>query len=171
MLLTTPSADWLRTFVAAIARGVEGWIELRTVAGASTLQRWLAVQVGPDEIVKAARDLAARNCGDVCIGMTVRGRHRGSADACIRAGVLWGDYDSGLELLETYPIPPTWLIASRTPGRFHSYWRLDKPVDLTDPAQRHLFGSRIKRLQIDTGSDQVADLPRVMRIPSLWRAK
>jgi hypothetical protein len=151
--------EWL---MRSISRGGPGYIELRHFP----LDQAVRQEFTPTAQWRTVYDRALEltETGDVCVGVAVRGRRRGRNEDAIRVNLLWADLDDGRHLLDAYPISPTLLVES-SPGRFHAYWLLDEPVDLTDQDARHSFLSTLKNVQAAVGSDHVSDLARVLRMP------
>lgn len=151
-------------FFEMIAAGSDdGFIELRHRDAATRKVRAHFIRASrPDLALQQA--LRLTETGDVWCGMTVRGRQEGKAESCVRANLLWADLDGGRDLLDAAPVPPSLLVESGGPNRYQAFWAVDG-VDLTDPEAREKFTDTLHRLQTAVGSDPVADLPRVMRVP------
>jgi len=103
--------------------------------------------------------------GDVFVGMAIRGRKRGTAADVIRAAFLWADFDNGEAGLSRVPSAPSLLQDSGTPGHSHGFWALSEPAELRNPKERREFQTTLKSIQRASGSDNVADLARIMRPP------
>jgi hypothetical protein len=158
------SPEWL---VALVARGGGGFVEVRYGRGGFPKQQFLPAQkVADDPEAFVSWTLRLTERYDVAIGMTVRGMRNGRTNGVVRANVLWADIDGGeiAPLLEL-PSPPALIVESGTPGHLHAYWPLKEPTDLTDDRQRTRFVDNLRRVQRAVGSDAVADVARIMRMP------
>lgn len=159
----TDAPAWL---VALVARGGGGFVEVRYGRNGFPKQQFLSaekVAEDPDAFVSWTLRLTERY--DVAIGMTVRGMRNGAADGVVRANVVWADIDGDRRRLDSYPHTPDLVVESGTPGHVHAYWALPEPMDLTDDDEREQFVSGLRGVQKAVGSDNVADIARVMRMP------
>jgi hypothetical protein len=86
----------------------------------------------------------------------------------IRARAIFADADSpeAIERCRAHvratAMIPTMVVRS-SPGRAHFYWRRDIPLDMFTPLQ--------SALRDKLGTDNVTDLPRVMRLPGSLHLK
>lgn len=156
---------WL---MGLLARGEGGgFIELRRI------KPYKRVFVPVDKHA-AAQQIAERltERGDVFVGMTVRGTDdNGTAANVCRANCLWADLDGDRNRLDAFPHRPHLIVESGTPGHWHAYWALPEPVDLANARERDDFVAALRGVQRGVGSDNVADLPRVMRVPGTLNYK
>lgn len=154
---------WL---VALVARGGDGFVEIRYGRGGFPKQQFLPAEQcveDPEAVVSWTLELTERY--DVAIGMAVRGRKRGRIEDCVRVNLLWADIDKGdVSLLERIPTQPS-LICESSPSHLHAYWEIKEPCDLTDEVERGRFKEALRRVQAAVRSDSVSDLARIMRMP------
>jgi hypothetical protein len=157
------SPEWL---VALVARGGGGFVEVRYGRKGFPRQEFLSAErVADDPEAFVSWTLRLTERYDVAIGMTVRGMRNGKADGVVRGNVLWADIDGDRSKLDSFPLRPHLIVESGTPGHLHAYWALPESLDLTDPDERRSFASGLDGVQRHTGSDNVRDLARIMRMP------
>jgi len=141
-------------------------IELRIIRrGGGALQEFIP-QVDLTRAVRRAVEL--RNAGDVYYGVGLRAREAGGKDAVATLPAVWADIDSPEAIVELmmFPLPPTLVINTGTPGHVHAYWFTKAPLR---PADAEKLNRRIARA---LGSDpQAVDAARVLRLPGTLNHK
>lgn len=127
-------------FMAVLARGEEGFLELRHRRHASgrVVQRFFhAVQ--PNAAASVANVLS--RTGDVFVGCVLRTKREGCKDAVPHGRVLWVDCDdpSAIEALGRFEPRPAIVVRS-SPRGLHAYWPLQTslPSGELEQANRRL---------------------------------
>lgn len=151
-----------------------GFVELRLLGQGYPRQRWYerTTEVPEFDWPHVVKRL---DRWDVFVGLALR-RERGSGGRanCAATWVLVVDYDAKGEIaavrfeerLRTFPLPPTMLVRSGSPGACHAYWRLKEPVVFDDGEAAIHYQRAVAGLALHFDSDPaVSDVPRIMRLP------
>lgn len=102
----------------------------------------------------------------VFFGVSTRARKgKGAREDFRAAGCLWVDLDHDGKI--EFPLPPSIVVESGTPGHRHLYWLLDRPVEDPDALQEALgeLGEAVG------GDSQSRDVVRLLRVPGTWNPK
>ena len=155
---------------------------LRVLCATSCQDRWLDVRWRPPggamrrRFLPAARTrqterlITARAArGDVYVGVALRNSCTHGGRAAIAAShIAWLESDSPAcaKLLGAFPLPPTMLVASGTPGHLQAYWTLDRccPVGDLERLNRRLAAAL-------AGDPGCADAARILRPPATLNHK
>lgn len=173
--------DELCTFYSLLYPLTRGWVEVRAFPRFGRAgERSFVRASDPVEIAQTVLRLAPRLAvySGVCTRTdeAVRER-RGTRESLQDLTAFWADIDAkffeGLEtareVLKRFPLEPS--IVVFTGHGFHGYWLLKQPVSLPG-ADTARLEQALKTLQVDVlGTDNVSDLPRVMRAPDTWNRK
>jgi hypothetical protein len=103
-----------------------------------------------------------RETHDIYIGVLPRSRAEGTRDACLPGRAVWVDLDHSDAMLDLlgFPLEPSCIVASGSPGHLHAYWELRDPADPTD------IESINRQLARRLGGDlNCCDAARIMRLP------
>jgi hypothetical protein len=130
--------------------------------------------VEPDEVVAAVKyavQVGART--DTYVGMGLRNRRCGSADAVDEVWLLWVDCDTdeALDALAAFVPAPSFRVRSgglteSGRPRLHAYWSLRHPL----PAVQ--IKPSLQRLSASLGADPACvDAARIMRVPGTFNFK
>lgn len=150
-----------------------GWCELRGLSDGRQPRRLsveIEVLMGPGiDHLHAEVERWVRDRYDVYVGVLPRSRKhmvagKAGVDAILAAGVFWIDLDRKidgvrLELLDKCPL------VIDTGNGWHGYQPMPYPIDVT-PATRRMVPQlvRVWQNEILAGTDNVSDLPRIMRL-------
>jgi hypothetical protein len=114
---------------------------------------------------------------DIYVGVLPRDVQDGKARSITRARWFWGDFDSkvrgeqaALDALCEATLMPNMIVY--TGGGFHAYWKLDEEANFSGkdgikhtPARKFVKACRLLANSIMPGTDDVSDLPRILRLP------
>lgn len=122
------------------------------------------------QLLAAARTIeTSAQCSEVYVGVLPRRRCGGSqADLLPEHRLLWVDCDraDAAETISSFPVSPTLMVRSGTPGFLHAYWLLRDPVPIAE------IECLNRRLALAVSGDvRTIDAPRVMRPPGVWNHK
>jgi hypothetical protein len=152
---------------ALFERGSGTYIELRCINRTSGKVNQHYFE--PDEL--ATIEEVAQACSDavdVYFGVAMRTRRSGGKDAVGGVQALWADIDTPEATLELtmFELPPSIVVASGSPGGYHAYWLLDKPLGVSEAEEL------LRLLAHRLGSDlAVTDASRVLRVPDTLNHK
>jgi CHC2-type zinc finger protein len=145
----------------------ERWLDVRwRRAGAPMRRRFIAT----DRPWQAERLIASRAAGsDVYVGVALRDScTHGGRGAVAASHLAWieSDNPASAELLQAFPLPPTMLVGSGTPGHLQAYWTLDRRCSLHDLERLN------RRLAAGlAGEPGCADAARILRPPETLNHK
>lgn len=127
-----------------------------------TISHWLPIT---DQGLDAAQKTAEAWCPkwDVYVGVYPRTGHKGDMLNVPQAAWLYVEFDDAtIPLFKDIPAPN--LVVASGRGT-HAYYRLTKPVDISNGQRQH-FGKLITRLVHHVGGDtNVHDIARILRVP------
>ena len=158
-----------QTVLASLYRDSPGqgeFIELRTVRRDGSVRQEFIPHA---ELTRAAaRAIELRDSGDVYFGVGLRARQSGGKDAVLELPAVWVDLDSSETLVELalFPLPPTLVVATGSPGRTHAYWFTREPID---PAVAEALNRELA--QVLGGDPQAVDAARILRLPGTLNHK
>ena len=158
-----------QTVLASLYRDSPGqgeFIELRTVRRDGSVRQEFIPHA---ELTRAAaRAIELRDSGDVFFGVGLRARQFGGKDAVLELPAVWIDLDSSEALVELalFPLAPTLVIATGSPGHTHAYWFTREPID---PAVAEALNRELA--QVLGGDPQAVDAARVLRLPGTLNHK
>lgn len=156
------NSDTIRFLTALYARSDGGFVELRPIrprGGGALKQQFFAVT----ELSQVAdRCQRLREAADVYVGVATRTRQEGTKAAIDKVPAVWVDFDrddAALDIVE-FPLSPSVVIESGTPGHLHAYWFLEEPIkpEAAEALNRALVAA------LD-GDRQAVDAGRIMRPP------
>ena len=166
--LATPSIhnpDGLALLEVLFPPGSTGLIETRCLRDGHFQRRFFVSADAHCEVYGVSSTTAQ---WDVFVGAAPRSRKEGEKDAVIEVWAAWIDIDSpnGAERLSAFPLKPSLVVASGTPGHVHAYWGLREAAD---PATIE----RINRALAERiGGDPTAcDASHTMRLPGTLNCK
>jgi len=153
------------------------FVELRALpaVGAAGIRRtWVPVE-DPRKAVEEA--MKSRWTHNVFFGVCPRSRiGRGLKEDVRQLPALWADLDEqgfewglaeAMDAIESFPFPPSAIVMSG--HGYHVYYFLATPLDLGgDPT---FAESLLQALQEELGSDRVADVTRLLRVPGTLNLK
>ncbi len=141
-------------------------IEIRYPAVRGRMRQVFTPAVHQAQAAKIITSLAARS--DVYIGVLLRDRRAGGADAVSESHLLWAEIDQpdALDRLTAFSWPPTLIISSGSAGHAHAYWLLRKPI------AAELVAAYNQRLALALGGDEASvDAARILRPPNTLNHK
>lgn len=144
----------------------ELFIEFRAIRAGQVVHRsWLPIGATAEAYAEAP---ALAPGADLFFGAAPRTYKAGTKDAVGPVPALWADLDrpDAAAVIATFPIEPSVVVASGTPGHLHAYWFLAESIDPT--AAEGL----LKRLASALGGDEAAtDASRMLRLPDRVNSK
>ena len=150
------------TFFAVLFEGKTGFIEIRSIRRGYVKRQFFEL---PHEIQDAATSAVAMG-GDVIFGVLPRIRKSGKNEDVIEVYNFWVDADSDACPWKDFPLPPTAVAESGSPGHYHAYWALTEPLS-TKEAPVYL-----KALTLALNADaQATDIARCLRVPGTINTK
>jgi len=164
-----PAAQALRRYLQVLCAtsSPHRWLDVRwRPSGRSMRRRFL-----PADRTRAAERLIASRAadGDVYVGVALR-------DSCTHGGraavpsshLAWLESDDPAcaGLLSGFPVPPTMLIASGSPGHLQAYWTLDRRCEI---GQLERLNRRLAAAL--AGDPGCADAARILRPPTTLNHK
>jgi putative DNA primase/helicase len=171
----------LTTFYSLLYPLTRGWVEVRAFSRFGRAgERSFVPASDPVAVAQTVLRLAPRFAvySGVCTRTDEAARERrGTRESLEDLTAFWADIDvkrfdsifTAYHALEQFPLEPS--IVVRTGHGYHAYWLLTEPVSLPG-ADKARLEQALKTLQVDVlGTDNVSDLPRVMRAPSTWNRK
>jgi len=160
----------------------EGYIEVRAIGGRNPLSYWVKMAdfyANTKHVCKALyqwADCVNKEGADIYVGVLPRQKQIGKAESVRFAAWLWADLDfkiggesavqAGIAAVGT----PQVIVHSG--GGLHAYWRLSKGQDFQS-GDSEAFRRKLGKFQqiVLPGGDNVADLPRVLRLPGFKNIK
>jgi hypothetical protein len=165
-------AEQIDLLLRAVKRDeTDGFIEIRAkVPGGGMRAEFCAVEKVASAVKYA---LQVGQSADTFVGMAVRSRPEGSAEAVDRVWILWADCDTdeALDRLQTFEPKPSIVVRSggvtaQGRPRLHAYWPLKAPLERSEvkPVLRVLATA----LHADLSCAEPA---RIMRLPGTLNFK
>jgi hypothetical protein len=120
-------------------------------------QKWYQY---PADLDRMAKDVEANADHDVCITTATYSEDIRKPHLTLQAQTVWCDADTCEP--ENFRLPPSYVVQS-SPGRYQTYWVLDKPVRA---AEASLAAKRIAHAHRQQGAD-ISSWPsnKIMRVP------
>jgi hypothetical protein len=162
-------AEQLRLYLRVLcaASPQRSWLDVRwRKPGQSMRRRFLAA----DRARQAERLIAScARRGDAFVGVALRNSDVHGGRAAIGASHLaWLESDNprSAALLDSFPHPPSMLVASGTPGHLQAYWALDRCCDVEELERLN------RRLALALAGDSgCTDAARILRPPGTLNHK
>jgi hypothetical protein len=111
---------------------------------------------------------------DVYVGVLPREEKRGTADSVKQARWMWADFDAkNMHPGQLSAMSEAATMAVDSGYGLHCYWEIT-PMKLASLSEREVFCRAMRGLQkkgSDGQADNVADLPRILRVPGTWNWK
>lgn len=160
------SPDAAKFLGTLFPEGAQGFVEVRAIRrGNVVVQDFLPMESAGWAY---GRWRGVAETADVYVGVAPRSREEGNRSAVKSAHVIWADIDhaDASKMLEEFPLAPSLVVASGSPGHRHAYWALTEPV--TGETAEHL--NRALALRVD-GDSAATGAARVMRLPGTYNFK
>jgi CHC2 zinc finger len=162
-------AEQLRLYLRILCAtsATDRWLDVRWRVPAHPMRRRFIAAQQP-RLAERLIDSRARH-GDVYVGVALRNSDSHGGRASVPAAHLaWIESDNprSAALLESFPYPPSMLIASGTPGHLQAYWTLDRRCDA--PELERLNRRLACALAADPGC---TDAARILRPPGTLNHK
>lgn len=155
----------------------QGFAEFRALRPGGASRWFVSLPWDGQKLRAAVQAVQERSAAgfDVYVGVLPRIREAGDTDAIEASGWLWADLDEknmGAEEIAQVCASADMVVCSGH-GR-HVYWRMDEVLPLPQEKQRLAFQKalrRFQRLHAGPQTDNVADLPRILRVPGTLNYK
>ena len=166
----------LREFLGTLFKGLEGYIELRTINNDDVRQFFYHTNQIDRLVSHLFNDDLFKNT-NIYFGVCPRAKKRGKEESVKQVNCLWADLDckdeeerqKTLEKLKSFKLPPSIIVNSG--HGYHAYWLLSEPYLIKTDQDKLKIKRCIKGLSIALNGDRTFDLPRILRVPGTKNIK